>query len=408
MTEEFPGRGLMLMNERGKVTATLAVLTGLNGGVTMNLRGTRFAYVQSLDLAIPPVVPPRFRRWFRRLPDSTLEFGTVLESVPLPSGGNISIISRGGGVIAAKPFRPAWSPNGRRIAFAQARRGRVHLFVAPVDATSTPRQLTSSPGRDLNPSWSPDGRTIVFERHVAGEADLYAVRPNGTGIRKLTYWRGQEGWPDFSPDSGSVVFSGSVTGRFQLYVLDIGDYSPRALTSDFGNDRRPVWSPDGQWIAFSSDRDGDDDVFLISPDGDREWKLTHNGTQDLVQDWQPLSDTAPPIVRALPSRSPRGGAALLRYSVRDAGPRVLVGGDVRLQLSTPQGVSSFARGLESQIVRTGTGPLHVLRVSADDLSPASFDADPDADPLLRFRFCLSAVDPWGNTSRPSCAMFRFR
>lgn len=345
-TERFAGQDLVLMNERGKVTASLAVFTGLNGAVTVDRRGTRFAYVQSIDLDLAPQVPPRFRRQLRRLPDSTLELGTFLHSVPLPSGGGFSITSRGVGVTAAKPFRPAC------------------------------------------------------------EVDLYSVRPDGTGLRRLTYWSGHEVWPAFSPDGRSVAFSSNLTGRFQLYMFELAEISPRRLTSDFGNDRLPAWSPDGRWIAFSSDRDGDDEVFLISPEGERERKLTHNGTQDLVQDWQPLVDAAPPVVRALPSSSPRGGAALLRYTVRDASRRVLVGGDAELRLNTPAGTSEYGRSLEPRVARTGTGALHVLRVPADDLSP--FDADPATEPPARFRFCLAAVDPWGNVSGPSCAMFRFR
>lgn len=408
LTEAFPGGGVTLLNERGKATARLSVFTGLNGGISVDRRGTRFAYVQSLDLEPPPGLPPRFRQRLARFPDSILQFGTFLESVPLPSGWSVTIGLRGSAVTPAKPVRPAWSPNGRLIAFAQARHGHVHLFVAPADELSAPRQLTTSPGRDLNPSWSPDGSAIVFERHLAGEADLYYVRPNGTGIRRLTFWGGHEVSPDFSPDSASVVFSSNATGRFQLYALDIGDYSPTRLTSDFGNDRRPVWSPDGRWIAFSSDRDGDDDVFLISPDGDGERKLTHNGTQDLVQDWQPLLDNAPPIVQALPSTSPRRGPALLRFTVREAGDRVLVGGHIRLRPVAPEVTSFSEQGIEPRIVRTGNRRLHVLRVPIEDISPSSFGDEPAIEVPSRFRFCLSGVDSWGNVSRPSCATFRFR
>lgn len=190
MTESVFGREVVLMDEWGRERAGLVVFPGLNGGIAVSRQGTRFAYVQAVGFDVPLDLPPRLRQRFARLPQSTLRFGSFLQDVLVPGLNSFSVSLTASPLIAAAPGRPAWSPNGTRVAFAQARSGHVHLFAARVDSTSEPRQLTRSPGRDLNPRWSPDGRVIVFERHVAGEADLYAVRPDGTAVRRLTYWRG--------------------------------------------------------------------------------------------------------------------------------------------------------------------------------------------------------------------------
>jgi dipeptidyl aminopeptidase/acylaminoacyl peptidase len=407
MSEALFGPGIALMDERGNVSATLSSEPGLNGGIAVSRRGTKFAYVQTIGFDFPPEVPADVRRRFARLPRSMLQLGSFLRDVRLPGVGSVNIFSSSR-VTAAAPGRPAWSPNGRRIVFARARLGKVHLFAIPGDLSQLPRQLTRSPGRDLNPRWSPDGRSIVFERHVAGGADLYSIAPDGSDLRRLTYWRGRELWPDFSPDGRSLVFSSDATGRFQLYVMPVGASFPKRLTFGFGDDRRPVWSPDARWIAFSSDRDGDDDVYLIAPDGGRERKLTHNASQDLVQEWQPLRDARPPLVRALPSSGPRGRPAQLRYTLSDESAYVRVEGEVHFGGGGADRGAVSSSGLRSQVVRTRGGRTHVLRVPRERLLPFSLEDDLDAEPPLRFRFCLLAVDPWGNGSALSCATFRFR
>ncbi|MBA2359662.1 MAG: PD40 domain-containing protein [Actinobacteria bacterium] len=56
---------------------------------------------------------------------------------------------------------PAWSPDGRRLAYGSLRNGRVDVYVANVDGSSA-RRLTRGPRDNESPSWSPDGRSILF------------------------------------------------------------------------------------------------------------------------------------------------------------------------------------------------------------------------------------------------------
>ncbi|CAN5846452.1 hypothetical protein BH18ACT13_BH18ACT13_20130 [soil metagenome] len=404
-TETVFERQTVLVDERGRPHGLLDAAVGDNGGLAVSSRGTSFAYVQTLGFDLPFEVPESTSRRFARLPKATLEFGSFLYDLQTEGTSGI-FVSGSTPLTAAWPGRPAWAPNGRRVAFAQARRGRVHLFSLRSSLRGKQVQLTTSPGRDLNPRWSPDGRTIVFERHVAGGADLYSIRPDGSGLRRVTYWQGRELSPDYSPDGASIVFTSDASGRFQLYVMPVGGSLPRRLTDTFGDDRRPVWSPDGRWIAFSSDRDGDDDVYLTDPDGRGERKLTHNASQDLVQDWQPLHDALAPKLRALPSSSPRGRAPQLRYELGDESPYVRIAGDVSVG-SFDQGrvaVAAIGRKIESTVGRR----MHVLAVPLRVVAQLADETDSGSELPSRFGFCLTAVDPWGNASSRNCSTFRFR
>lgn len=398
---------LVSMDERGKVRANLSASPGMNGGIAVSRQGTAFAYVAVLgELELPPGIPERFRRRLTRQPQAMLAFGTFLHNVIASAGGGF-VVSVGSSmrVTPAVPGRPAWSRDSRRVVVAQAHLAKVNLYAYETGGLTRIRRVTESPGRDLNPRFSPDGRSIVFERHIAGEASLYSVNADGTKLRRLTYWSGDELSPDFSPDGESIVFSSNADGRFELYVMSLRDGSVRKLTSDTGNARRPAWSPDGRWIAFSSDRDGDSDVYLIDPTGKRERKLTRNASEDLVEDWQPLRDSASPRIRALPSSGPRGQAVRLRYVVRDGSAMVRVIGDVELRGATSEGISIGSAGKEV-VVGTRSRRVRFLRIAYTDFT-RPFGEDP-VHPPGRFPFCVVAVDPYGNQSSVSCSTFRFR
>jgi TolB protein len=83
---------------------------------------------------------------------------------------------------------PAWSPDGRKIAFIGRRDGNPEIYVMNADGSGQ-RNLTRTPGRDNAPAWSPDGRTIAFMSERDGNAEIYVMNPDGTGQRNLTRYR---------------------------------------------------------------------------------------------------------------------------------------------------------------------------------------------------------------------------
>ena len=117
-----------------------------------------------------------------------------------------------------------------------------------------------------SPAWSPDGRRLAFD---AGTR-LATMRSDGTGFRLLPQVTANDGEPAWSPDGRRLVLTGPPPsgGRSDLHVLDLASTEPYRLTSDGG--RSPAWSSRNR-IAFTSggsaDRPGTGAVYTIRPGG---------------------------------------------------------------------------------------------------------------------------------------------
>jgi TolB protein len=79
----------------------------------------------------------------------------------------------------------AWSPKGDKIAYAARVDGLFEITVVDV-ASGIATRITRREGNSENPRWSPDGRHLVFSSNRAGSYDLYTMRSDGTGVRRLT------------------------------------------------------------------------------------------------------------------------------------------------------------------------------------------------------------------------------
>jgi Tol biopolymer transport system component len=138
-----------------------------------------------------------------------------------------------------------------------------------------------APHRDGAPSWSPDSRKIVFYSENEGQADLFVMNADGSGVRQLTHTPADEGYPSFSPDGTQIAFdSDGPDGNFDIYVMNADGSNVRRLTTDPGRDLSPAWSTDGKRIAFMSDRIAkpEFDVYEMQADGSGQERMTTGAT----------------------------------------------------------------------------------------------------------------------------------
>lgn len=149
---------------------------------------------------------------------------------------------------------PAWSSDGKRIAFSSHREdnGQFNrdIYVIASNGTAETR-LTDDPATDYEPAWSPDGSRIAFVRESDGNPDIYVINAESGAATQLTNGPSRDRSPAWSPDGTRIVFSSDRDGGYDIYVMNVDGSGVQRLTAEPQDDADPVFSPDGTRIAFS-------------------------------------------------------------------------------------------------------------------------------------------------------------
>ena len=178
----------------------------------------------------------------------------------------------------------AWSPDGRKLAFLhEGGCGQFcfNLYVVGSDGSGM-RNLTSKlapgghpgAGPASDPAWSPDGRKLAFVRlNASVGSPIYVVKADGSGLLRLTRNPALDADPTWSPDGRRIAFASERDGNSEVYVMNANGSGQRNLTRNPAYDANPTWSPDGRKIAFVSNRDGSYQVHVMNADGSGQRRL---------------------------------------------------------------------------------------------------------------------------------------
>ena len=155
---------------------------------------------------------------------------------------------------------PSFSPDGSQVAYSAQRDGGAWNIFVEVVGSHRPRRLTSSRQDDVAPAWSPDGRFLAFVRKGASETEtqLYVLPAGGGAERKvLDFERRGDGFVavSWTPDGEGLVFSArsGSDGPARLGLISIRGGEPRWLTTPERHligDAMPSLSRDGSQLVF--------------------------------------------------------------------------------------------------------------------------------------------------------------
>lgn len=150
----------------------------------------------------------------------------------------------------ASGYEPGWSPDGTHLVFVAKPRSVQGVYVVAVNGAGRRRISPLRLQAGKHPDWSPDGARILFASGSLFRGNLFTIRPDGTDLRKLTHFRGQTkvSTGSYSPDGASIVFS-TVVGAVNPPGATLTDVF--VMTSD-GTDIRPVtrarnWDGSADW-----------------------------------------------------------------------------------------------------------------------------------------------------------------
>ena len=173
------------------------------------------------------------------------------------------VISRARGLNASA----ALSPDGRSVALALSRDGKVDLHVLDL-ASGASRKLTNDSSVESSPCWSPDGRQIAFVSDATGIGSprLYIVPADGSApARRLVTGGGEAVSPDWSRRNNLLVFATKSLGSYAIAVLDMSAPAskPEIVTAAAGDWEAPSWAPDGRHVICTRARAGKRDLVIV-------------------------------------------------------------------------------------------------------------------------------------------------
>jgi CubicO group peptidase (beta-lactamase class C family) len=185
-------------------------------------------------------------------------------------------------------YLPAWSPDGRQIAYVSGGRGGFEsheTYVINADGSGD-ANLTNNDAQEYGVAWSPDGSKLAFGTKRDGEMRIYTMNPDGSNQQSLpTLAAGQAPW--WSPDGRQIVYTVESEGNSDLYVMDADGGNQRLLIGGPAWEYLASWSPDGQRIAFTSHRDGEAAIYVANADGSDVKRVSGRNLTAAVGRWSP-------------------------------------------------------------------------------------------------------------------------
>lgn len=144
---------------------------------------------------------------------------------------------------SAPIMSPAWSPDGRQIAYVSFEKKRAQVFLISVE-TGKRRLVTDFPGINGAPAWSPDGKTLAVVLSKNGSPKIYSVNLESGAMKQLTYGAAIDTEPRFAADGRSLVFTSGRGGAPQVYRLNLEDGVVSRMTFEGNYNARPSYTPD--------------------------------------------------------------------------------------------------------------------------------------------------------------------
>lgn len=212
-----------------------------------------------------PIMSPAWSPNGKRLAYVSFERGRSIVYIQELRTGRRQIVARYKGINSA----PRWSPDGKRLAVSLSRDGNPEIYILYINS-GVKQRITRHYGIDTEPNWSPDGKKLVFTSDRGGRPQIYEIPVNARGRagnpRRLTFEGNYNARASYAPNGRQITFVNREQGAYRIAVMDLRDKNMRVLTQST-LDESPDFSPNGKSIIYATQVRGKGVLKVVPVDG---------------------------------------------------------------------------------------------------------------------------------------------
>jgi len=171
-------------------------------------------------------------------------------------GGHIWLVDvpTGERIDLGRGANPAWSPDGRHLAYALD--GRIHVTEITSDGSATlvtAFPQADGPAYDSELAWSPDGERLLWLRYIPANTDVevYVANADGTNMQNLSDDPQHGNWnPAWSPDGERIAYVTYNRAGEEIIIAQLAERTRQSIVTGINYESGPVWAADGQMLAY--------------------------------------------------------------------------------------------------------------------------------------------------------------
>jgi TolB protein len=181
---------------------------------------------------------------------------------------------------------PAFSPDGTRLAMTLSKDGNPDIYSLNLVSRELVR-LTDHYAIDTEPAWSPDGRSLIFTSDRGGSPQIYRMSASGGAAERISVEGDYNGRASYSQDGRSIAMVTRINGDFRIGVLDTARGITRLLSN--GNlDESPSFAPNGSMVIYATIHGGRGVLAAAAVDGGGSQRLSQDSGQVREPAWSPF------------------------------------------------------------------------------------------------------------------------